>query len=93
MPLPLRTLDDVARQLRQNKEKGRSCALLIGAGCSVQAKIPLAQGFVEEIRKRYPEEYARAAEKTYPHCMGELSPADRHDLITEYWTCPGFVEG
>jgi hypothetical protein len=84
MPLPQRTLDDVARQLRHNKERGRSCALLIGAGCSVQARIPLAGEFVEEIRKRFPEEYARAAEKTYPYCMGELSPADRHDLITEF---------
>lgn len=50
----------------------------------MQAKIPLAQGFVEEIRQRFPDEYARAQEKTYPHCMGELSPADRHDLITEF---------
>lgn len=80
---PERTLDDVVRQLQSNQKRRRSCALLIGAGCSVQAGIPLARGFVDEIRQRYPEEYARSPEKTYPHCMGELSSADRHDLVSE----------
>lgn len=79
-----RTLDDVARQLQGNKKRNRSCALLIGAGCSVQAGIPLARGFIDEIQNRFPDEYARAPEKTYPHCMGELSAADRHDLISEF---------
>lgn len=79
-----RTLDDVARQLQGNKKRGRNCALLIGAGCSVQAGIPLARGFVDEIRKRFPDEYDRAAEKTYPHCMAELSGADRRDLIGDF---------
>jgi NAD-dependent protein deacetylases, SIR2 family len=79
-----RTLDDVARQLQANKKKQRSCALLIGAGCSVQAGIPLARGFVEAIKQRFPHEYERAATKAYPFCMGELSAADRHDLISEF---------
>ena len=70
-----RTLDDVAAQLTKNKARDRSCALLIGAGCSVQAGIPLARGFVDEIRKRYPGDYEHAAEKSYPHCMAELSSA------------------
>ncbi len=79
-----RTLDDVVAQLKKNKARNRSCALLMGAGCSVQAGIPLARGFVEEIRQRYPGDYEHAAEKTYPHCMAELSSADRHDLISEF---------
>ncbi len=79
-----RTLDDVVTQLKKNKQRGRSCALLTGAGCSVQAGIPLARGFVEEIRNRFPSDYEHAAQKTYPHCMAELSAADRHDLISDF---------
>lgn len=78
------TMDDVAYHVRRKVEDGKQCALLIGAGCSFQAGIPLASGFVDEIRTRYPREYERAPEKTYPACMAELDPSDRHTLICKY---------
>lgn len=78
------TVDDVADHIRRKVDGGRRCALLIGAGCSYQAGIPLASGFVDEIRTRFPREYGRAAEQTYPACMGELDPSDRHELICKY---------
>jgi hypothetical protein len=81
------TVDQIAQVLKRNlydKKSPTRTALLVGAGCSYQAGIPLARGFVEEIQKRYQAEYDRAAEKTYPVCMGELSASDRHDLISEY---------
>jgi hypothetical protein len=80
------TVDQIAQVLKRNldKKSPTRTALLVGAGCSYQAGIPLARGFVEEIQKRYQAEYDRATEKTYPVCMGELSASDRHDLICEY---------
>lgn len=80
------TLGQVAQEIRKNANKRSPVrtVLLAGAGCSYQAGIPLARGFVDDIKARCPEEYGRAAEKTYPICMGELSASDRHDLISEY---------
>ena len=80
------TLERVAQEIRKNADKRIPIrtVLLVGAGCSFQAGIPLARGFVDEIKARFPDAFDRAAEKTYPVCMGELSASDRHDLISEY---------
>lgn len=79
------TVEDVAYELQRRRERdGVKCALLIGAGCSYQAGIPLAQGFVDRIAEDYPREYARAPEKTYPACMAQLARSDRHKLVCEY---------
>ncbi|MGZ5456893.1 MAG: TPR end-of-group domain-containing protein [Thermoanaerobaculia bacterium] len=75
-------MHEVAETLRNAKERG--CSLLIGAGCSATAQIPLASGFVQEFARRYPERYARVAQKTYPHCMGELAYDERNDLIAPF---------
>jgi len=79
-----RTMDEVVETLRKAKDRGKQCSLLIGAGCSVKAGIPTAAGFVEVIQKEYPRAYERAAEKTYPKCMAELSFGDQRDLIAGY---------
>ena len=76
-----RKLDDVVQALRFGKEQNRKCSLLIGAGCSVSAGIPSAGGFVDLIRDKFPEAYARAVDKTYPRCMAELAPGFQRDLI------------
>ena len=76
-------LEQVAQEIRKNASKRTPVrtVLLAGAGCSFQAGIPLARGFVDEVKARFPDAFDRAAEKTYPVCMGELSASDRHDLI------------
>ena len=79
-----RTIDDVVETVQKAKDRPRNCALLIGAGCSVKAGIPTAPGFVDVIRKEYPQSYSRAREKTYPHCMAALAPGDRRELIARY---------
>jgi hypothetical protein len=80
------TLEQVAQEIRRNANKRVPVrtVLLAGAGCSYQAGIPLARGFVDDIKARFPQEYERATKKTYSICMGELSASDRHDLISEY---------
>jgi cytochrome c-type biogenesis protein CcmH/NrfG len=67
--------------VKRAKRADKRCAVLIGAGCSVSAGIPLANGFVEEIHKKYPKDYKRAKEKAYAACMAELPPALRRELI------------
>ncbi len=79
-----RNLDDVVESLRGLQRRGKACSLLIGAGCSVTANIPTAKGFVDEVAKRYPNAFRRAAEPTYPAVMAQLSYAERRDLIGEF---------
>src|SRR5262249_40759554 len=76
--------------VRNAKRRKKKCALLIGAGCSATGGVPLANGFVEIIKKDWANAYHRAAKAassglpTYPLCMAELSDAERRDLIAEY---------
>ena len=71
--------------LRNAKDRGRGCSLLIGAGCSATAKIPLAGEIVQELAKKYPTRYARVEKKSsYPHCMAELAYDERSDLLAPY---------
>lgn len=79
-----RSIDDIVDRVRNAPPRGRGCSLLIGAGCSVKAGIPLASGFVQIIKERYPQAYERAQAKTYPQCMAELMVTERRDLIAEY---------
>jgi tetratricopeptide (TPR) repeat protein len=71
--------------VKKAKERQKKCCLLIGAGCSVKAGVPLASGFVDIIKSEWSSAYARATEpKHYPQCMAELAPAERRDLIAKY---------
>jgi len=79
-----REIADVLETVKRAKDRDKGCTLLIGAGCSVKAGIPMASEFVEIIRKEYPRAYERAPEKTYPHVMAELLMSERRDLISNY---------
>ena len=76
--------DDIVHRLKRNKDSGYGCSLLIGAGCSVSAGIPLAREFVDIIKDEYEYEYNQAAKKDYPNCMGELAGIDRRTLVNRY---------
>jgi Tfp pilus assembly protein PilF len=79
-----RSVDEIKETLENARSRGRGCALLIGAGCSVNAGIPTASGFIEIIKDKYKLAYQRAQAKTYPKCMGELLLSERRDLIAQY---------
>ena len=81
-----REIDDISDLLINGRESNRKCTLLVGAGCSSTAGIPLAAGFIKEIERRYKRAYSRASPKNYSNCMGQLPPGHRRDLI--HW----FVE-
>ncbi|MFZ5887079.1 MAG: TPR end-of-group domain-containing protein [Chloroflexota bacterium] len=77
-------VQEIVETLKNAKEHGKKCSVLIGAGCSVTAGIPTAQGFVEIIRERFPNKYEKAEEKTYAKCMAQLADSEQHDLIAEF---------
>ncbi|WP_053071148.1 hypothetical protein [Clostridium botulinum] len=79
----LRDIDDVVVALEHAKEEGIKVNLLIGAGCSVTANIPSAEGILKIIQKKYFREYKRAIPKDYGNCMSKLTPTERRNLVTD----------
>lgn len=79
-----RDLEDVVSALKKAKEDNINVNLLIGAGCSVTANIPAAQGMVDAIKKEFPGEFERAKIKDYPNCMSKLTPSERRNLISRF---------
>ncbi len=92
-----RGLNDIADALRRGQTYGRGCTLLIGAGCSKTAKIPLAGEIVDHIRnsRLYDRVYQLALERakslhpdavvpTYGQCMEEMYRGDQRDLLRGY---------
>lgn len=77
-----RELEDVVSALKKAKEDNINVNLLIGAGCSVTANIPAAQGMVDAIKKEFPGEFKRTKIKDYPNCMSKLTPSERRNLIS-----------
>jgi len=63
--------------------KGARIAVLLGAGASKSAGIPLADEFVAEIRRRFPE-VVQGIEPKYAEYMARLAPADRVNLLREF---------
>ena len=79
-------INTALRRMRDgvSHERGgpRGCALFIGAGCSVSAGIPAAAGFVDEIRRLYPEKYEEVGEpRTYKKCMAALTQNERQYIV------------
>ncbi len=72
------TLGEIVDTLR-NSENGAT--ILIGAGCSVTAGIPLASKFVELIQEKYPGVCEHIEDPTYAKCMGKLAPGQRRALL------------
>lgn len=80
-----KTVADIVKQLKRNKNNGATCAMLIGAGCSVQAGIPTAAQIVREVVRKKCEDYEGLHDKlSYADCMMELDPLDRHKVLADY---------
>jgi len=78
-----RNIGEVAEALKDAKHREQPCSVLIGAGCSFTAGIPLASGFVDHVKNEYPSSFARAKEKSYPYVMGTLDTGRRYALIAD----------
>lgn len=79
-----RSVEDVTETVKKAAARGSKCTMLIGAGCSKSAGIPLTSEFVEIIKREYPRAYRYAAPATYASCMDQLSHSERKSLISKY---------
>lgn len=77
-------IEELVEQLEINKAKGKKCVLIIGAGVSASAGIPLAHEIIEIIKNTYPEKCFRSNPKTYTDYMKVISPSERKDLINSF---------
>ncbi|TKJ46870.1 hypothetical protein CEE34_06705 [Candidatus Aerophobetes bacterium Ae_b3a] len=71
----------IADELKWAKDKRYSTALLLGAGMSVSAGIPLARDMIAEVKRQFPHLASTCERETYPAYMGLLAPAQRRKLI------------
>lgn len=79
-----RQINSVVEALIRAKREGIRVNLLIGAGCSVTAGIPMADGMIDEIKKEYSAETEHLYVKTYSNYMAKLTPIERRKLINKY---------
>jgi len=80
-----RSIDEIAETLKNARQAQRvGATLLIGAGCSAGAGIPLAGEFVKLIRDKMPARCKRLQSSEYAEHMGALADGERHDLIAPY---------
>lgn len=77
----LKEINPIVDVLKNLSERGIKCNLLVGAGCSVSAGIPTADGIIKIIKQKFPSIYSMVGDKTYANCMNALSPDERIDLI------------
>ncbi|MBL8237418.1 MAG: hypothetical protein JNM66_08370 [Bryobacterales bacterium] len=81
----LAEVSQIAESIRSARQgRPRPVSLLIGAGVSVTAGIPLADRFVELIRIEHPEKYRVSPSKDYGDLMARLSPLEQADLINPF---------
>ena len=75
------SLIELADILKTRKERDAGkAAILLGAGASLSAGIPLAKGIVEEVRKIFPR-IVKECKPTYAAYMDKLDPVDRKSLL------------
>jgi hypothetical protein len=74
-----RSVNDVVEAIRAADGQ---CVILIGAGCSKSAGIPLAGALMREIEQTFPSAYARASDqKNYNKLMSTLTTQQRRQLL------------
>ena len=80
-------VERIANAIRRSKSSA-PFNLLIGAGCSLSAGIPLASALVEEINQTYKSEcevkLLEEDRADYGKCMSVLSPDERRELLRQY---------
>lgn len=75
-------VEQVAESLRECKKYGTAAVALIGAGMSRSAGIPDANGFIAEIKKRFPQRVKDC--ESYADHMKKLTEDERRSLIKDY---------
>lgn len=79
-----RGIEDILETLQRAHLRGEKATLLIGAGCSVSAGIPLAEEIIQTIEQEFPHTVKRTTERSYAAYMKELATAEQQSLINRY---------
>src|SRR6202030_3634183 len=80
-------IPEIAETIRRARDRETATHVLIGAGCSKSAGIPLASELIQEIRKKYPNrcrDLPVQAKNLYGLCMAQLLANERRDLINPH---------
>ncbi|TAN61242.1 hypothetical protein EPN18_07055, partial [bacterium] len=80
------TIDIIIEKLRNAHKSDTKCAILIGAGCSVSAGIPVGSGIIKRIAQDFPASYNKLPEnyrKDYFKVMAVLTETERRTLIND----------
>jgi tetratricopeptide (TPR) repeat protein len=76
-----RGIEDVLETLRRAHLRGEKATLLVGAGCSVSAGVPLGKEIIQSIGTDFPRAAQRASEQSYAAYIKELATAEQQALI------------
>jgi len=76
-----KTLERSVAEIAETLKNKTGATLLIGAGCSASAGIPLASEFVRLISDKFPARCKRLGSANYAQLMDELGDGERHDVI------------
>ncbi|GEM_PF-2237899 len=79
-----RNIEHLVNAIERAREENIKVNLLVGAGCSVSAGIPLADEIVNDLEERYEDEIKCIEIKNYGDCMSKLTPVERRRLINSY---------
>ena len=77
------TVEQLAERLARAHDLGHKTAVLLGAGASKSAGIPLAGELVDEIGEKYPRNVV-GVEHTYTAYMQRLTHSERRELLDPY---------
>ncbi|NOX32538.1 MAG: radical SAM protein [Deltaproteobacteria bacterium] len=75
------SVEEVAECLNHKKFNSGSVCLLVGAGISFSAGIPLSRDIIRILKAEYPNMMKKAKDPSYFGYMKALSEKQRHDLI------------
>lgn len=78
------TIEEIVDNLKLNKEDDCKTAVLLGAGMSVTAGIPTANGLMKYIEDKLPHTVSSCRNKTYQNYMQCLAPQQRRNLIAQF---------
>lgn len=75
---------ELAQLMRLSRERGKSFAILAGAGCSVSGGIPAAGAMAKQIRRMFGgihDERPQAQRADYAACIAGLNPGERRKFL------------
>jgi len=78
------SVEELAARLADAKARGAQAAVLLGAGASESAGIPLARILAKQAAEKHPLQVKGCSPEDYPLVMGKLDAAQRNGILAPY---------